>query len=120
MYPKKIHFVRLSVFLNLNQCWLKNVLNPSVISSALCSPLLSINTSGNLLMCDCFAQIIFKHFPYFYIIFMSIYQIRIVLMVAFFILMLTYSYTFCTLIHLGESYFSEMQYKVVFSFYNYF
>ena len=36
----------------------KNVLNPSVISSALYSLLLSINTSGNLLMCDCFLQII--------------------------------------------------------------
>ena len=39
--------------------FVKNVLNPSVISSALYSPLLSINTSGNLLMCDCFLQIIF-------------------------------------------------------------
>ena len=38
----------------------------------------------------------------------------------FLILMLTYSFTFCTLVHLGEFYFSEMQYTVVFSFYNYF
>ena len=31
----------------------KDVLYRSVISISLCSPLLSINTSGNLLMCDC-------------------------------------------------------------------
>ena len=51
---------------------LKNVLNPSVISFSLCSLLLSIITSGNLLMCDCCLQMIYKklstflHF-YFYV-----------------------------------------------------
>ena len=34
----------------------------------------------------------------------------------FYILMLTYFYTFCTLIHLGEFYLSEMQYTVGFLF----
>ena len=34
--------------------------------------------------------------------------------------MITDSYTFCALIQLGEFYFSEMKYTVVFSFYNYF
>ena len=32
--------------------------------------------------------------------------------------MLTYSYTFRTLFHLGEFYFSEVQYTVAFYFYN--
>ena len=57
---KKIHFVRFSVLLNVDQCWEKNALDPTVISSSLYSLLLSINISCNLLMCDCFLQIIFS------------------------------------------------------------
>ena len=34
--------------------------------------------------------------------------------------MFTYSYTFCTIVHLGGYYISEMQYKVVFHSFNYF
>ena len=59
MNEKTIQSERLYVSLNLNQSWFINLFNPSVMSPALYSLLLSINTFGNLLMCDSFLQIIF-------------------------------------------------------------
>ena len=56
---KKDPLCKVIRFAKFEPMLVKNVLNSSVITSALYSLLLSINTSGNLLMCDSFLQIIF-------------------------------------------------------------
>ena len=55
---KKDPLCKVIRFAKFEPMLVKNVLNFSVISSSLYCLLLSINTYGNLLMCDCFSQII--------------------------------------------------------------
>ena len=66
-------------------------------------------------MCECFStKSILKNISHFYItISMSTYQIKKILPLHFLILILTYSYAFCSLIHLDGFYFFEMQHNVV-------
>ena len=96
------------MLINFNQCWLENVLSPSVISSSLYYLSLSTNISGNLLMCDCFLQIIFLvtfHILTLLFLCLLIKSEKYCCLHFIYILMLTYSYTFCTLVHLEGFYF---------------